>query len=74
MATPKATNQQVPLAWQARADQADPSFPILVIRDSHGLWVADGNHRLWQAFKKKQRYIMAHIITLEEAICLNSDV
>ncbi len=49
--------------WKARADQADMKYPILVVRSKGGeIWVADGNHRLWRAYKQGQRYIKAYVV------------
>jgi hypothetical protein len=48
--------------WQARASQADLSKPILVIRTSSGIYVGDGMHRLWKAYKAGQRLIRAYVV------------
>lgn len=53
--------------WAARANQADMRYPILVIRNPDGsIWAADGNHRMWRAYKQGQRYIKAYVVDEDE--------
>jgi hypothetical protein len=49
--------------WAARANRAEMKYPILVIRSpGGGLWVGDGNHRLWRAYQAGQRQIKAYVV------------
>src|SRR4051812_32249759 len=53
--------------WAARANRADMRHPILVVRKPDGgIWAADGNHRLWRAYKQGHRYIKAYVVDENE--------
>lgn len=51
-------------AWQSRANRADLSKPILIVRsfDGSGIWVADGQHRLWQKYHAGDKKILAYVV------------
>lgn len=49
--------------WATRANQAEMNYPILVVRNKDGsIWCADGNHRLWRAYKNGQKQIKAYVV------------
>lgn len=59
--------------WKARADMADMRYPILVVRNPDGgIWAADGNHRLWRAYKAGQRLIRAYVVDEDELASLGT--
>jgi hypothetical protein len=46
-----------------RCQDADLSYPILVVQDSKGrLWIADGNHRYGKAVMQAQEFIPGYIV------------
>ena len=66
--SPEETGSDVPGSPEfiARAEKASLEFPILVIKYSDGLWIADGVHRLWKAVQQKQNYIKGYILNKDE--------
>jgi len=58
--------------WVARANRAELKYPILVIKKpGGGIWIGDGNHRLWKAYKSGQRYINAYVVDEDKLPELN---
>ncbi len=55
-------------AWEARSEEADLRYPILVVRGPDGPFVADGLHRLWKAWQHQQPRILARIISPKELV------
>jgi len=49
-----------------RAEAADLSYPIIIIRYDDGLWVADGLHRLWKAKSLGRTNIAAFVMDAHE--------
>lgn len=45
-----------------RAMKADLKYPIIIIKYTDGMWIADGVHRLWKAVHKGARTIKAYVI------------
>ena len=47
----------------ARCQEADLSYPILVVQDDKGkLWPADGNHRIGKAIMHASEFILGYIV------------
>jgi hypothetical protein len=49
-----------------RANEADLSYPIIVVKYPDGLWIADGVHRLWKARDEGLEEIAAYVINHSE--------
>ena len=45
-----------------RCEEADLSYPILVVQDKKHLFVADGNHRYGKAVMQDLEFIMGYIV------------
>ena len=46
----------------SRVNEADPSYPILIVREEGRSWILDGNHRLQKAINEGHPTIRAKIL------------